>query len=155
MLKPSNFVSAGRVLLPMALLIFSAVAAGNLNAARPAVATAVNLQDACPTNEATDAAIVKAIQEKIRADARFDDQRDHINVMSKNRAVRLEGWVRGTKQKKEIMKFARETECVIKNRIENLLKTERQGSCSPGQRTCCGGCILNTSTCNCQLNKSS
>jgi hypothetical protein len=155
MLKPANFESPGRMLLPLMLLLLSASAAGNLKAGRPptpALAAAVNLQAVCPANQATDAAIVKAIQDKIKADTRFDDQRDHINVMSKNRAVKLEGWVLGAEQKQAIMTFAQTTDCVLKNKIKNLLKTERQGSCSPGQKPCCGGCIERSSTCNC-INK--
>src|SRR4029077_9778111 len=96
---------------------------------------------------ATDAAIVKAIQDKIKADARFNDQRDHINVMSRNRAVKLEGWVRGAAQKNAISGFARKTKCVLK--VTNLLQTKRTGQCTGTQKACCGGCIDRASDCNC------
>jgi osmotically-inducible protein OsmY len=156
MLKPAIVVRTGGALLPLALLLCSAFSADNVNAdrpANPALAAAANLQSACPTNQATDEAIVKAIQEKIKADAQFDDQRDHINVMSKNRMVKLEGWVNLKAQKNLIAKFSQTTDCVIKNKVQNKLKIGRQGSCAPGEKPCCGSCIDSRSTCNCMNNK--
>jgi hypothetical protein len=142
--------------LPMSFLMVSAFLASSVNADHPASpvnATAVKIILACPTNKTTDAAIVKAIQEKIKTDGRWTEEDwSHINVMSKNRQVKLEGWVVGKAQKDAITKFAETTECVIKKKIKNLLKTERQGSCSPGQKPCCGGCIEKSSVCSC-INK--
>jgi osmotically-inducible protein OsmY len=150
MSKRSISLKSGVALLPMVFLLLGTMAARGGDSdklANPASSPAMNVQGDCPKNDTTDAAIVKAIQEKIKADARFNDQRDHINVMSKNGAVKLEGWVRGTAQKNAISGFARKTKCVLK--VTNLLKTKRTGACSGTQKACCGGCIDRASACNC------
>ncbi len=72
----------------------------------------------------TDADIVKAIHEKIKADSRFNDQWKHINVSSKERVVLLNGWVKGQESVKTLGKYARSTECVkdVKNRLSSVRK---------------------------------
>jgi osmotically-inducible protein OsmY len=150
MSKRSICLKSGVALLPMMVLLLGTIAARGAdsdNVANPATSPAMKVQGDCPKNPATDAAIVKAIQDKIKADARFNDQRDHINVMSKNGAVKLEGWVRGAAQKNAISGFARKTKCVLK--VANLLQTKRTGQCTGTQKACCGGCIDRASDCNC------
>ena len=74
----------------------------------------------------TDAEIVAAIHEKIKADKRFDDQWRHINVSSRNRIVTLRGWVKGRAQANDLIKYARTTRCVrrvISNRLRPFRST--------------------------------
>lgn len=149
MLKRHVFVRAIAPILPMTILLLAVVAAPEVRPEQASVSPPPTRVQPCPTSEATDAAIVKAIQDKIKADSRFDKQRDHINVMSRNRVVKLEGWVRGVAQKNAITEFARTTDCVIRGRIRNLLRTRQQGNCARSQQPCCGGCIERTSVCNC------
>ncbi len=94
----------------------------------------------------TDAEIVAAIHEKIKADTRFDDQWKHINVSSRNRVVTLSGWVKGRVQVRDLGKFASTTACV--RRVINRLKPRRKVGCGPGQARCGDICISASEDCN-------
>jgi hypothetical protein len=150
MSKRSISLKSGVVVLPIMVLLLGTMAARGADSDRlasPGTSPAMNIQGDCPKTAETDAAIVKAIQDKIKADARFNKQRDHINVMSKKGAVKLEGWVVGAAQRNAISGFARKTKCVIK--VINLLDKKRGGQCTGTQKACCGGCIDRASDCNC------
>ncbi len=110
----------------------------------PATTSATSAQGSCAAT--TDAEIVAAIQEKIKADARFDDQRKHINVSSRNRVVKLSGWVKGRRQMMDLITFARTTHCV--RRVVNKLKPFRKVGCSAGQKQCGDTCIDRNEQCN-------
>jgi hypothetical protein len=145
------------VVLPILFLLAGAVAPGR--GGNSIIFSAVNSQNPCPRGEATDEKIVKAIQGKIVADARFNEQRRHINVSSKGGVVTLEGWVKGKAQVTALTNMARKTECVksVMTSLPQrngppiiLLKSSKQsGQCGAGQKECCDGCILSTSRCNC------
>jgi osmotically-inducible protein OsmY len=94
----------------------------------------------------TDAEIVAAIQEKIKADKRFDDQWKHINVSSRNRVVSLGGWAKGGVQVSDLIKLSRATACVKK--VVSSLRPGIKVGCGPGQRPCGDTCIARTDTCN-------
>ncbi len=111
---------------------------------RPLLAAAQAAQSDCTT--ATDADIVAAIQEKIKADKRFDDQRKHINVSSENRVVTLSGWAKGRAQVKDLIKLARTTACV--KRVVSRLKNHLTVGCGAGQKPCGDTCIDRSQTCN-------
>jgi hypothetical protein len=149
------------VLLPILFLLAGAIAPSGAHiddSTSSAISSSVNSQNPCPPGEATDEKIVKAIQGKIVADSRFNEQRRHINVSSKDRIVRLEGWVKGKAQVQALIKLARNTECV-KSIVTSmpqrngppliLLKSFKTGSCGPGLKECCDSCILSSSRCNC------
>ena len=96
----------------------------------------------------TDAEIVAAIHEKIKADKRFDDQWRHINVTSRNRIVTIRGWVKGRVQVNDVIKYARTTRCV-RRVISNHFRTYRSsGSCGPGMKRCGDICIERNQECN-------
>lgn len=94
----------------------------------------------------TDPQIVTAIQEKIKADNRFDNQWRHINVDSRNRIVTLMGWVKGRAQINVLFKYARSTACV--RRVINRLRPFRTVGCAPGQKVCGDICIDRNQNCN-------
>ncbi len=152
MSNKSIFARTIMVMLPMSFMLLSAFAAGGASgelAGIPVLAAAVQAQARCRTNKATDEAIVKAIQDKIKADSRWNEEsRTRINIMSRKRVVKIEGSVNNQSLKDEITKFAVATDCVIKKSVKNLLRTSKQGSCSPGQKPCCGACIDRSSDCN-------
>src|SRR5205085_10187031 len=62
----------------------------------------------------TDADIVKAIQEKIKADPLYKGQWTHINVSSKERVVSLDGWVAGKGAISRLVRYAKATKCVAR-----------------------------------------
>jgi len=96
----------------------------------------------------TDEEIVAAINEKIKADKRFDDQWRHINVSSRNRVVNIRGWVKGRVQANDLVKYARTTRCVIRV-ISKYLRTFRStAGCGQGQKRCGDICIDRNEGCN-------
>ncbi|GEM_PF-1480915 len=147
------------VLLPTLFLLAGAIAPLDAHIGNSTISSSVNSQNPCPASDATDEKIVKAIQGKIVADARFNEQRRHINVSVKDRIVRLEGWVKGKAQVTSLVGLARNTKCVksVMTTLPQrngpptiLLKSSKQsGQCGTGQQECCGICILKTSRCNC------
>jgi osmotically-inducible protein OsmY len=95
----------------------------------------------------SDRQIVKAIQKKIKMDKQFNDQRKHINVDSRYRVVKLEGWVKGADAAATVERFANETGCRVK-KVDNQLADHLVVSCGPGQKVCGDGCIDQSSRCN-------
>src|ERR1044072_3996397 len=100
-----------------------------------------------PCGSTTDAEIVAAVQEKIKADKRFDDQWRHINVSSRNRVVNLSGWVKGRIQANDLIKYARTTRCV-RGVISKNLKPFRTVGSPPGMKRCGDICIDRNQDCN-------
>ena len=100
-----------------------------------------------PCKSMTDAQIVAAVQEKIKADKRFDDQWRHINVSSRNRIVTLSGWVKGRAQANDLIKYARTTVCVRKV-LSNRLRPFRTVGCPTGTKRCGDICIDRNQDCN-------
>lgn len=94
----------------------------------------------------TDAEIVTAIQAKIKADKRFNNQYKHINVSSTNRVVTLDGWANGKVQVNDLLKFARTTKCVKK--VVAKLATRMMVGCAAGQKQCGDICIDKNEQCN-------
>lgn len=94
----------------------------------------------------TDAEIVAAIHEKIKADKRFDDQWRHINVSSRNRIVTIRGWVKNRVQRADLAKHASTTQCV--RRVINRLDLRRRIGCPPGMKRCGDTCIGRDEDCN-------
>jgi hypothetical protein len=94
-----------------------------------------------------DRQIIKAIQKMIKADQQFDDQRKHINVDSKHRVIKLEGWVKGADAVAKVEKFAEETGCRA-SKVKNMLADHLIVNCGPGQKPCGDACIDQSSRCN-------
>ena len=94
----------------------------------------------------TDAEIVAAIHEKIKADRRFDDQWRHINVSSRNRIVTLRGWVKNGVQRADLAKLASRTRCV--RRVFNRVGLRRRIGCPQGMKRCGDTCIARNEECN-------
>lgn len=141
MLKQSMFSRMALVLCPT-LLLFSALAHA---AGGPTNGPAFEVvQTNCAAT--TDAEIVAAIQEKIKADTRFDDQWKHINVSSKRRVVTLSGWVKGPVQRNDLIKLARTTKCV--RRVVSKVGARMLVGCGPGQKPCGDMCIDRSEECN-------
>ena len=111
----------------------------------PGTSSPRTAQNSC--RSATDAELVAAIHEKIKADKRFDDQWQHINVSSRDRVVTLRGWVKGRAQLRDLFKYARTTRCV--RRVTSHLRTFRSNAgCPPGMKRCGDICIDRSEVCN-------
>ncbi|HEX8162058.1 MAG TPA: BON domain-containing protein [Pyrinomonadaceae bacterium] len=141
-------VTSGRTTLAFSALLFlcgglAPTGAGSARALTPPPAAAT-AQGKCAAT--TDAEIVAAVQEKIKADKRFDDQWRHINVSSRDRVVTLAGWAKGRVQVSDLIKLARTTACV--RRVVSKLNPHMTVGCGPGQRPCGDTCIAKTDTCN-------
>lgn len=121
------------------LLLVGAMAQGGK---KPA--TSVNVKVDCST--VTDADIVKEVQDKIKADARFKDQLKQINVSAKDKVVTLNGWVKGAAAKAAVGKYAKSARCV--KSVKNSLGTRLKVGCGPGQKPCGDICIDEKAECN-------
>jgi osmotically-inducible protein OsmY len=134
------------LVLSMALLLCGAAAKTNVGFAQKPVRTPAPGPAQNPCASTSDAQIVTAIQEKIKADHRFDDQWKHINVSSRNRIVTLRGWVKGSVQVKDLVRFASTTNCV--KHVINKLSPRRKIGCPPGTTPCGDTCIGKGEECN-------
>lgn len=122
------------------LLLVGALAQGNKKPVKPAKPAKVD----CST--VTDADIVKTIQDKIKADPKFKDQLQQINVSSDGRVVTLDGRVKGEAAKKTVGKYAKSASCV--KSVVNNLSTKLKVGCGAGQKLCGDICISSKSGCN-------
>lgn len=122
--------------------IFSALAVAT--ARTPQRRRAARARIACAT--VTDADIVTAIQNKIKADRRYAGQWTHINVSSREHVVTLEGWVAGKGAIPRLVSYARATKCVV--RVISHLGNYKTVGCGPGQKPCGDGCVDKDSDCN-------
>lgn len=125
------------------LLLVGALAQGDTKPVKPAP-TAKPARVDCST--VTDADIVKSIQDKIKADPKFKDQLQQINVSSDGRVVTLDGRVKGKAAKVLIGKYAKSVQCV--KSVVNNLSPKLTVGCSSGQKLCGDICISAKSGCN-------
>jgi hypothetical protein len=94
----------------------------------------------------TDADIVKAIQDKIKADRRYKGQWTHINVSSRERVVTLEGYAFGKGAVGRLVGYANSTQCVV--RVVSHMRNYLGAGCGPNEKPCGDGCIAKDSDCN-------
>jgi hypothetical protein len=124
----------------VALLLVSAILSA-CNSAQPTAPVATPtpaVVDACAG--VSDSAIIKEIGDKVRADAQFKGQLDHIAVNSKDRVVSLLGWAKGEAGVAAIAQYATATKCVTK--VNNLLHTRLTVGCGNDEEDCPGiGCV--------------
>ncbi len=103
-----------------------------------AVATPAAAIDPCAA--VTDAALIKEISDKIKADPQFEKQLGHIAVNSKNRVVMLLGWAKGEAAVNTLSQYAGAVKCVTK--VNNQLNTKLTVGCGNEQEDCPGvGCV--------------
>jgi hypothetical protein len=93
----------------------------------------------------TDEQIVKAIYDKMKKKKSLDNQILHVNVVSRDGVVSLQGWTT-TKIKAQIVKIVEKTKCV-KLPVINDLEDAPVG-CGPGQKKCGDICISSSETCS-------
>ena len=106
----------------------------------------VSAQKKTDCTKTTDADIVKAIYDAMKKKGNdYDGQIIHVNVVSKDGVVTLQGWAKNEKTKKGIEKIARKIKCV--KQVVNQLGDGPVG-CGPGQKRCGEICIGLEETCN-------
>lgn len=127
--------------LILALVLFmGAVATPN------AVRLMADLQGAAtPATDCSDAALTKAIYNKLRADNLFKDRLNHINVSVKNKVVTLNGDAVGKGAVAKAGKLA-QVACVTK--VNNKLKSAHKVGCEDGKKPCGDECIDKNQDCN-------
>lgn len=134
------------LLLSAGLFLCGAAASHNVVLARTKARTPhAAAQSKCKST--TDEEIVAAVNEKIKADTRFDDQHRHINVSSTKRVVTLRGWVKGRAQANDLIKYARTTGCVRRVVSKDLRTFRSNTGCMSGQKQCGDICIDRNQTC--------
>jgi osmotically-inducible protein OsmY len=116
----------------LSLVLFSGVAA-----------TAQKKTDCTKT---TDDAIVKAIYDQMKKKPDYEKQILHVNVISKDGVVTLQGWATNAKIKAGIEKLARKIKCV--KQVVNSLDLSAGVGCGPGQKKCGDICIGVEEVCN-------
>lgn len=145
MAKPNHLSAA--LILVAGICFWGAVATTDVASAQTPPQTQAPGAARTPCAATTDEQIVAAIQEKIKADHRFDNQWGHINVSVRNRVVYLAGWVEGNIQFRDLIKYAHRTRCV---RLVNtkFFKPSKWGGCGQGMKPCGDICIPREETCN-------
>lgn len=131
------------VLAPILSLCGALANTGSVKALPLTFSTAA-VQSKCAAT--TDAEIVAAIQEKIKADKRFDGRRNKFNVSSRNRVVILRGAAWSRAEIRDLAKFASTTKCVRK--VNNKIMLGEQGGCPAGLKQCGEICIGKDEDCN-------
>jgi hypothetical protein len=96
----------------------------------------------CPAM--TDAEIIKRIYDEMKKKPDYDGQILHVNVVSLDGVVTLQGWAKNSKTKKGIEKIAKKIKCVT---VVNQLADGPVG-CGPGQKRCGDICIGTEETCS-------
>jgi len=145
MLRQSFLRRTAQALFPIFLLCGGLAPTGIGSAQSPPLMLApASVQSNCAAT--TDAEIVAAVQARIKADSRFNDQWKHINVSSMNRVVTLSGWTRGSRQVSDLIRFARTTKCV--RRVVSNLWNHLKIGCGAGQKACGETCINRNEQCN-------
>jgi osmotically-inducible protein OsmY len=133
------------VLLTLAFVLLAGVfaAQSNKKPAKPA-------PPKVDCSAVTDADIVKAIQDKIKANPKFKKQLKLINVSSTDKAVILDGRVIDKAAIATIGKYANSAKCVlsVKNNIGLGANRPVSASCGPGQKICGEICIDEKAECN-------
>jgi formate hydrogenlyase subunit 4 len=105
----------------------------------------------------TDEAIVKEIYSKLSAEKKIAPQLTHINVVSVNRVVKLQGWTDTKDDYALVMKIVSSVKCVVMINTQlfdevpppaNSPLKPGDGGCGPGFRLCGDICIPDTDKCN-------
>lgn len=102
-------------------------------------------------SKTTDEDIAAAIMSKISADKILSDQRSHINISVKNKAVKIQGWVKNTKDYQKVVDYAMEAPCVRVvnvNDFEDKAPEIRKRGCVDGTKPCGDICIPVKDKCN-------
>lgn len=111
-----------------------------------------SLLSAQSCDNVTDAQIVAAVYAKFKGDSKLAPQVSHINVVSVNAAVQLQGWVNNKNDFERAVELVSLVRCVRvinvnlfePNPPENL---QRGGSCGAGMKACGDICIPVSDTC--------
>lgn len=146
MAKPNHLRMA--LILTVGILLWGAAVKTRVGFAQAVAQTPAAAAAQTPCAATTDAQLVSTIQEKIKADHRFDDQWPHINVSVRKRIVTLRGWVKGSEQYRDLIRLARTTRCVRRVDSSHLRSFRSNAGCMPGQKQCGDICIDRTETCN-------
>lgn len=92
----------------------------------------------------TDEDVVKAVYDNLKV--KYENQLIHINVISKDGVVTLQGWVTTKGVRKDIEKIVKKTSCVKK--VTNKLTIGVGGGCGAGTKPCGDICIPSEDPCN-------
>ncbi|NOT60909.1 MAG: BON domain-containing protein [Acidobacteria bacterium] len=137
----SKLIPSPKAILLATLVLLTGLCVACNSAPSPAptaMATPAATMDPCAT--VTDAALIKEISDKIKADPQFEKQLGHIAVNSKNRVVMLLGWANGEAAVNTLSQYAGAVKCVSK--VENRLNTKLTVGCGNDQEDCPGvGCV--------------
>lgn len=106
--------------------------------------------------KATDAQVVSSIYSSIKADKRLASQISHINVVSINLAVKLQGWADNSSDYDRVYDFAYNTDCVRVVNVNNFQSAAPSADdssrslkgCGSGTKACGDICIPEGDVCN-------
>lgn len=104
----------------------------------------------------TDEEIVKEIYSKISTNKSLAPQKEHINVSSTNRVVKLVGWTDAKSDYDSLMKIVSSIKCVVMINTQlfeevpppaNSPLRPSDGNCAPGMKLCGDICIPDGDKC--------
>lgn len=116
----------------------------------------VNQTYAQKCEDVTDEQIVEYMYAKMKENKQLAPQISHINVISKYRAIRFQGWVASEDDYKRLEKIGLGNFCItlINPSVNDLARKEpegdvvRGGLCSGGTKACGDICIPENDICN-------
>lgn len=105
--------------------------------------------------QTTDEQIVEYMYTKMKANSTLASQVMHINVISTNRVIRFQGWVKDEASYKKLESIGLENSCIvmINPSVKDLLREEpteemRLAMCAGGTKPCGDICIPENDACN-------
>jgi osmotically-inducible protein OsmY len=143
MLKRSVAQTIAMAFVMTLFLAFNAAATGKTGVSKKAGNKKTGAaQTGC--SRTTDAALVQAVKEKLSAE--FQARMSGVNVSSKKRVVRLEGWLGNKAAVDKAVAIAKKTRCV--KTVISKLEIRKRVGCGAGQKPCGDTCIDKNSACN-------
>lgn len=106
----------------------------------------------CEDTTATNEAIVSNIYAKIKANKNLASQISHINITSKNLAVKIVGWADNKSDYDKIISYAMETDCVRVVNVNDFYESKPSedqllSMCQGGTKPCGDICIPKNDVC--------
>lgn len=112
----------------------------------------VNHTSAQTCGENADKEIVETIYAKIKGNSKLAGQETHINVISANKVVKLQGWANNAADRATIYNYAMGTPCVVMVNDKDFLDKEPtenlRSSCGANTTACGEVCVPAGDPCN-------
>lgn len=102
--------------------------------------------------KSVDSDIVNSFYAKLQKNSSLSTQINQVNATSVNQALKIRGWVNGSKDYQKVIDYALETKCVRVVNVNDFESSEpeglKSGGCVGGTKPCGDICIPENEICN-------